>query len=83
MKRVKGEICRLSDLKVGQLGKVISIQIPAGDLKRHLLEMGLIQDTVVKVKKIAPLGEPIVVELRGYELFLEKKQLKRIYVEVI
>lgn len=73
----------LADLRVGQLCKIIDININNQELKRHLLEMGLVTNTVVKVKKIAPFGEPVVIELRGYELFLEKHELKRIYVEVI
>ena len=81
MKRVKGEICNLADLKVGQHGKIIAVNIK-GELKIHLLEMGLIKNTEVRVKKIAPLGEPIVIEVRGYELFLEKYELKRIQVVV-
>lgn len=83
MKRVKGEECTLAELKVGQCSKIIEIQIQDGDFKRHLLEMGLIKDTIVKVKKIAPLGEPVVLELRGYELFLGKRELKKINVVVI
>ena len=83
MKRIKGEKCTLSDLKVGQSCKILKINIDDLDLKRHLLEMGLTTNTMVKVKKVAPLGEPMVVELRGYELFLEKHELKRISVEVL
>ena len=83
MKRIKGEKCTLSDLKVGQSGKVLELNMDDVDLKRHLLEMGLITNTIVKIKKAAPLGESMVIELRGYELFLEKQELKKIYVEVL
>ena len=83
MKRIKGEKCTLSDLKVGQSGKVLRLNMHDIDLKRHLLEMGLTVKTIVKIKKTAPLGEPMVIELRGYELFLEKQELKRIFVEVL
>lgn len=55
MKRVKGEKCRLSDLKIGQLCKILRVEITENDLKRHLLEMGLVPDTLVKIKKIAPM----------------------------
>lgn len=83
MKRIKGEKCTLSDLRVGQSGKVLGLNMDDIDLKRHLLEMGLTVNTIVKIKKAAPLGEPMVIELRGYELFLEKQELKRIFVEVL
>ena len=78
-----GEKCVLSDLKVGQQAKVLDVLINETDLKIHLLEMGIVKDTVVKIKKVAPIGEPIVVELRGYELYLRKHELKKIYVEVL
>lgn len=83
MKRIKGEKCKLSDLKVGQNAKIIEINIEDFELKRHLLEMGLTQNTLVNIKKVAPFGEPIVIEVRGYELFLEKYHLKSILVEVM
>ena len=47
------------------------------------MELGLVKGTKVKIKKIAPLGEPVVIEFRGFEMFLGKKELKRIYVEVL
>lgn len=81
MRRVKGEICSLADLKVGQHGKIVDLALN-GEMKIHLLEMGFVKNTEVRIKKIAPLGEPIVVELRGYEIFMEKYELKRIQVEV-
>lgn len=81
MKRIKGEICNLSDLKVGQHGKILELNLP-GEMKIHLLEMGFTKNTEVRVKKKAPLGEPVVVELRGYEIFLEKYELKRIQVQI-
>ena len=45
--------------------------------------MGLTPGTKVIIKKLSPFGEPVVIELRGYELFLEKRELKQILVEVI
>ena len=54
MRRIKGEKCRLSDLKIGQQCKILSNEISQKQLRLHLLEMGLIPETVVKIKKIAP-----------------------------
>ena len=45
--------------------------------------MGFIVGTEVKVKKIAPMGDPIDIELRGYEIAVKKADLKQIEVEVI
>ena len=49
-------------------------------LKRRMLDMGITKGVEVKVKKIAPLGDPIDIELRGYELCLRKSDLS--FIEV-
>ena len=78
-----GEICSLSELKIGQTAVVKSINIVNKDIKRHLLDMGLTKGTNVTIKKIAPMGDPIDILLRGYELAIRKSDLKQIEVEVI
>lgn len=83
MKRINGEKCSLFDLKLGQSGKILEINVKEDSLKIHLLEMGLTPETKITIKKLSPFGEPVVIELRGYELFLEKRELKQILVEVI
>ena len=55
MKRIKGEKCRMSDLKIGQSCKILSVEIRKKQLKLHLLELGLVPETKIKIKKIAPL----------------------------
>lgn len=52
-------------------------------LKRHLLDMGITRGVIVKVKKVAPFGNPIDIELRGYELAMRIEDLKNIDVVVI
>lgn len=52
-----------------------------GALRCRLLDMGLIPKTKVVVKKIAPMGDPIEIRLRGYELTLRKEEAKEIEVE--
>ena len=74
---------RLSKLKVGQEAKVIKLDIKEKETRRHLLDMGLTRGVIVKIKKIAPMGDPIDIELRGYELCIGKSDLKNIDVEVI
>lgn len=78
-----GEICSLSELKIGQTAVVKSINIANKDVKRHLLDMGLTKGTSVSIKKIAPMGDPIDILLRGYELAIRKADLKQIEVEVV
>lgn len=79
----KGRIISLSKLKKGQKGKVVFLHTKDKGLRRRLLDMGITEGVQVKVKKIAPLGDPIDIELRGYELCLRKKDLNDIDVEVI
>ena len=74
---------KLSKLKVGQEAKVIKLDIKDKETRRHLLDMGLTRGVIVKIKKIAPMGDPIDIELRGYELCIGKSDLKNIDVEVI
>lgn len=76
-------VCKLSDLKPGMEGKVIKICMNNKEIKRHLLDMGITKGVIVKVKKIAPMGDPIDLELRDYELCLRKLDLDKIQVEVI
>lgn len=82
-KAKSGEKVSLSQLKKGQKAKVIQLNTAAKDLRRRLLDMGITEGVLVKVKKIAPLGDPVDIELRGYELCLRKKDLDLIEVEVM
>ena len=73
----------LSDLKVGQEAKVLKLDVKNKEIRRHLLDMGLTRGVNVKIKKIAPLGDPVDIELRNYELCIGKSDLKKVKVEVI
>lgn len=73
----------LSDLIIGQKAKVIAVHNDNKALRRRLLDMGITKGVEVKLKKIAPLGDPIDIELRGYELCLRINDLKNIDIEVI
>lgn len=66
-----------------QIGKEAVITAVGGEgaLRCRLLDMGLIPKTRVVVKKIAPMGDPIEIRLRGYELTLRKEEAKEIEVE--
>lgn len=74
---------KLSHLKIGQQAKVTAINIVDKKLKNHLLEMGLTRGIVVEIKKVAPMGDPVNLFFRGYELSLRKSVLEQIEVEVL
>ena len=57
----------LGDLHIGQ-DAIIRVVGGEGELRHHLLDMGLTPGTEVTLRKTAPMGDPIEVELRGYEL---------------
>lgn len=78
-----GDRCSMSELKIGQKAVVISYKTMNKKVKRHLLDMGITKGTIITVKKIAPLGDPIDIVLRGYELCICIHQLNKIEVEII
>jgi len=71
----------LAMLKPGEHGRITKIGA-IGPLKRRLMDMGVIVGENVKVKKIAPLGDPIEVTIKNYNLSLRKKEAEGISVEV-
>lgn len=72
----------IDDLKVGKGGIVTQINTK-GALKRRLVDMGITPGVTVTVRKVAPLGDPIEINLRGYELTIRKSEAKTIDVETI
>lgn len=70
----------LADLKIGSSGKITAVG-GEGALRLHLLDMGLIPGTAVKVIKAAPLGDPIEIFVRGYELTIRKADASVIVIE--
>lgn len=78
-----GTICNLSELKVGQKAKVLKINEQNKAIRRHLLDMGLTRGVEISIKKIAPMGDPIDITLRDYELCIRKADLNKIEVEVL
>ena len=78
-----GEQCHLSDLKKGQVGRVLGLHNDNKALRRRLLDMGITYGVEVKVKKFAPLGDPVDIELRGYELCIRKNDMENIDIEVV
>ncbi len=78
-----GDKGHLSDLKKGQKGIVIALHNDNPAVRRRLLDMGITDGVEVEVKKIAPLGDPVDIQLRGYELCIRKKDMENIDIEVI
>lgn len=70
----------LDELKTGQ-DAVIQMVGGKGELRHHLLDMGLTPGTEVTLRKIAPMGDPIELELRGYELTLRLADARKIEIE--
>ena len=70
---------KLHALKRGQSGTITAVG-GAGALRCRLLDMGLIPKTKVKMIKIAPMGDPIEIRLRGYELTLRKEDASEIEI---
>jgi len=71
----------LKDLKTGQKGMVVSVK-GKGSIKQRMMDMGLVSGSEVKVIRVAPLGDPIEISLKGYNLSLRKSEAKDIRVEV-
>ncbi len=71
---------RLDELKVGETGQIKMVE-GEGRLRRRLFDMGVTPGAQVKVHKLAPLGDPIEITLRGYELTLRKAEAHLVQVE--
>jgi ferrous iron transport protein A len=72
----------LAMLKPGEKGKITKMGA-LGSLKRRLMDMGVLVGEEIQVKKIAPLGDPIEVTIKNYQLSLRKKEAEGIAVEVL
>lgn len=70
----------LRELALKKSAKIVRVH-GEGALKRRLMDMGLTRGTTVTVKKVAPLGDPIEVTVRGYELSLRKADAALIEIE--
>ena len=72
----------LDMLKIGEEGVITAVNEMSDNksLRNHLLDMGLIPRTRVMVRKVAPMGDPIEIHLRGYELTLRPDEARQIEV---
>ena len=73
---------RLNELKIGETG-LIKIVEGEGRVRRRLFDMGITPGARVYLRKKAPLGDPIEITIRGYELTLRKDEANKILMEVV
>lgn len=71
----------LNNLKQGETGKITSFK-GKGEVRKHLMEMGLVRGSDIKVERVAPLGDPIEIKIKGYSLSLRKEDAKKIEIEI-
>ena len=71
----------LRDVKVGERATVLKLE-GEGALRRRIMDMGITKGTEILVKKVAPLGDPLELTVRGYQLSIRKADAKKILVAV-
>ncbi len=72
----------LKELQVGKSARIIDVG-GQGALRRRLLDMGLTPNTIITLRKTAPMGDPLELKLRGYILTLRKEDAERIFIEEV
>lgn len=70
----------LKEVKIGETVRIVKLH-GEGAVKRRIMDMGITKGVAVFVRKVAPLGDPIEVTVRGYELSLRKADAEMIEVE--
>lgn len=70
----------LSDVRIGKGARVVKVR-GEGAIRRRIMDMGITKGVDVKIRKVAPLGDPIEVTVRGYELSLRREDASMIEVE--
>lgn len=78
----KAMTTKLRDLEPGQKGKVLKVNV-RGETNKRIVEMGVTPGAVVEVERVAPLGDPIDIKVKGYHLSLRKEEADGIDIEVL
>ena len=81
-KTAEDAIKTLASFKPGHKAAILRIS-GGGSIRRRLLDMGATAGTIVEVERVAPLGDPIEVKIKGYHLTLRKEEAQRILVESV
>ena len=71
----------LNEMKVGEGGRISKVG-GEGSIHRRILDMGVIPPASIEVQRIAPMGDPIWIKIRGYQLSLRKEEAASVLVEV-
>ena len=71
----------LSELKPREKGRIIKVG-GKGSVHRRILDMGVVSGTPVEVERVAPMGDPIEIKVRGYNLTLRKEEAANIQVDL-
>lgn len=79
-RKIEGTMRTLDELKPGQRAKILRVG-SVGAVKRRIVDMGVVRGTPIEVIKVAPLGDPIEVKVKGYNLSLRKEEARVITVE--
>ena len=69
----------LRDVPIGDTARVVKLT-GEGQVKRHIMDMGITKGVDITVRKVAPLGDPLEVTVRGYELSLRKSEAEHVLV---
>ena len=75
-------VIRLSVLRPGQKGIVVRVEGPS-EIRRRLLDMGLVRGTEVRAIREAPLADPVEYEVKGYNLSLRREEAACVFVELV
>lgn len=74
-------IKKLKDMKPGEEGAIVTLH-GSGNIKHRLIDMGLVKGTKIHVVKFAPLGDPVEIKVKGFELALRVSEAGTIDVDV-
>jgi ferrous iron transport protein A len=75
-------ISDLSELAPPEAGRIVRVG-GGPEIRRRLVDMGVVAGTIVEVQRVAPLGDPVEIRVKGYDLALRKEEARKIQVEVI
>ena len=74
---------QLSEMRVGQVGRISKINSPKNFYRQRLLSLGLLPGTEFSVIRIAPLGDPVEIAVRGFALILRKNEANILDIEPV
>ena len=74
---------KITDLSIGNKAKIIGFNQGAAAYRHKLISMGLIAGTEFNLTRIAPLGDPIQISVRGFSLVLRKKEAELLLIEIV